>query len=160
MKPKVFWILLVCFVALTFAGHALAQVTPAKDVATAAAENSGAAASAALIIAQFLSSVKVGGFATWAIEAMKRSKLTLFNWINPQSKGMILALSWLAAAATASGIDYAWNGMEHSLIITGLSAPAIGHALWHTASNYLVQKGWYRTVFQPDAAKSAPGQEA
>lgn len=65
---------------------------------------------------------------------------------------------WLltASAVGALGVHAAWDASAHSLTITGLSALAIGHAIWEWAKQwtvqYLVQRGAFGPVAIPGDA--------
>jgi hypothetical protein len=130
--------------------HVLMAQVESSPAAIQAADNSSSGAAAAVTIAEFLTSVKVSGFISWGIMLMKNSELKALGWITTKTPWAARLISLLAAALTASGIDYVWKPAadgSHSLIISGITLVAIVHAVWHTAQNYLVQKAWYKTTF-------------
>lgn len=139
----------------TLIAHVLMAQVDSSPAAIQAADNSSSAASAAVIIAQFLTSVKVSGFVSWGIQALKNSENKALSWISHNTPWAARLISLVTSALTASGIDYVWHGNTGQLVINGLGAVAIGHAVWHTATNYLIQKGWYKTVMGGGASEIA-----
>ena len=99
----------------------------------------------AMMIASFISQIKVNGFASWIIERLKNSKLPALNWISQNTPWVTRAVAVGAASLTAIGIHWTFTGS--TLMITGLSLTAIVTTLYNVAQNYLFQHAWYKLAF-------------
>jgi hypothetical protein len=126
----------------------------------AVAAPAGAADSTAVLIASFVSQLKVNGVAAFVIQRLKDSKLPATAWINANTPWVTRAIALLVASATAAGLHWTYNaGMAGgTFIITGISLTAIVTALWHVAQNYLFQHAWYKMVFSSPASTGLQGR--
>ena len=101
-----------------------------------------------LLIAQFITQLKVSGFVAWIIEQMKKSQWKGLSWINANTPWVTRIVAAIGAALSAAGIHYTWNSTAGTLMITGLSLTAVVSGLWQVAISYLLQHGWYRAAIQ------------
>jgi hypothetical protein len=146
---------LLLFLVVFSIGTHMLLAQESSPAALQAADTSSSGAAAAVIIAQFLTSVKVSGFASWGIKLLKDSQSKALSWIGPNTPMVSKGVSLVTAALTAGGVSYVWTPANHSLLFTNLSLVGIGGAVWHTAQNYLIQKGWYKTTFGGGASDVA-----
>lgn len=63
-------------------------------------------------------------------------------WITEHTKELNAVIRAALAFAATVGIGYQWDGATHALTITGLSASAIFHGVWHWFGQYALQHGW------------------
>lgn len=103
-----------------------------------------------MLIATFISQIKVNGFASFVIQKLKDSKTPALAWISANTPWVTRLIAAAAAAGTAVGLHWTYTGS--TLTITGLGATAIVTALYQIAQNYLMQHAWYKMVFAPSAA--------
>lgn len=64
------------------------------------------------------------------------------SWINDHTTGISIFVRACLSFFATIGIGWTWNGVEHSLTITGLSAAVLAHGLWHWFGQYALQHGW------------------
>src|SRR5258707_134090 len=59
-----------------------------------------------------------------------------------QKNGGAINRAWavLAAGIGAAGVHAAWNGVAHTLTISGLDPAGVATALWHWLSNFVFQQ--------------------
>lgn len=104
-----------------------------------------------MLVATFISQVKVSGVASFLIQRIKKSEAPVFGWIGKNTPWVTRLVALGAAAATHLGIHWTFtppvDGHTGTLLITGLSLTAIVTAAWGIAQNYLMQHAWYKTVF-------------
>jgi hypothetical protein len=98
-----------------------------------------------MLLASFISQIKVNGMASWVIQKLKDSKAPILGWIGTNTPWVTRAVALAAASLTAVGIHWTYTGS--TLMVTGLSLTAIVTVLWNLAQNYLFQHAWYKTVF-------------
>lgn len=115
-----------------------------------------------LIVATFISQIKVNGFASWVIERMKNAKTPALAWISANTPWVTRAVALAAAGLTAAGLKWTYTGSIFtttglSIVISGVSIPAALTAVYNVAQNYLMQHAWYKMVFSGPAA---PGTAA
>jgi hypothetical protein len=109
---------------------------------------------ALLMIATFISQVKVNGFSAWAIQQMKSSKAPALSWISQNTPWVTRAVALLAAALTHIGVHWTFTGT--TLVVTGLSLTAIVGTLYQVAQNYLFQHAWWKVAFSTPVPATVP----
>lgn len=102
------------------------------------------------LLAQFVTQVKVNGFASFIIQRMKDSQAPAFKWISTNAPWATRSVGFLAATATAIGIHYTYH--SGTLIITGITLTAIITGCWNIFQNFVFQHAWHKVAFKdPDA---------
>src|ERR1700719_534759 len=107
-----------------------------------------------MMIATFISQIKVNGFTAWVIELLKKSQHPAFAWISKNTPWVTRFVGVGAASLTAIGIHWTFTGS--TLMITGLSLTAIVTTLYNVAQNYLFQHAWWKLAFGGNGASSPP----
>ena len=107
-----------------------------------------------MMIATFISQVKVNGFAAWIIQRLKDSKLPALGWISANTPWVTRFVGVGAASLTAIGIHWTFTGS--TLMITGLSLTAIVTTLYNVAQNYLFQHAWWKVAFGGNGTLEPP----
>lgn len=107
-----------------------------------------------MMIATFISQVKVNGFVAWLIEAMKRSNSPAMTWISHNTPWVTRFVALAAAALTHIGIHWTFTGS--TLVVTGLSLTTIIPTLYNVGQNYLFQHAWWKVAFASPAPKPVP----
>jgi hypothetical protein len=103
--------------------------------------------------------ITLGLLGSGALNLLKKS--TVVTFVNQHSKVFNHLFLLLTSAAGAVGVHTAWNGTDHSLVITGLDAVTIFTSLWiwakQWAVQYLVHRGAFGAVSgdAPDATVTA-----
>jgi hypothetical protein len=105
---------------------------------------------ALMLVAAFVSQVKVNGFVAFIIQKMKDSELPALGWISKNTPWVTRFVGLGAASLTAIGIHWTFTGS--TLMVTGLSLPAIVTTLYKVAQNYLFQHAWWKVAFSKPAA--------
>lgn len=113
-----------------------------------------------LIVATFISQIKINGFTSWLIERMKDAKTPALAWISTNTPWVTRAVALLAAGLTAAGLKWTYTGSIFtatglSIVISGVSIPAAITAVYNVAQNFLMQHAWYKMVFAAPAAPAA-----
>ena len=108
-----------------------------------------ASSDAAVLVASFVSQLKVNGVAAWIIQQLKKSEAPALAWISHNTPWVTRGIGLLAAAGTSAGLHWTYNASVAggTFMITGLSIAAVVMALWHVGQNYLFQHAWYKAVF-------------
>lgn len=102
------------------------------------------------LLAQFLTQVKVNGFASFLIQQIKDSQHPAFRWVSVNAPWATRGVGLVAAALTAVGVHYTYH--EGTLLITGLTLTTIVTASWNIFQNFIFQHAWHKVVFKdPDA---------
>lgn len=124
----------------------------------AAAAGGSPPSDAALLIASFVSQLKINGVVAFVIQQLKVSKAPALAWINENTPWVCRGIAAIAAAFTSLGLKWTYNSAVAggTFIVTGLSLTVIVTALWHIAQNYLFQHAWYKVVFNKPAAPNIP----
>ncbi len=128
-------------IALEHFRAAIAAVLAAPIAVPAAAHTNDAL----LMVAQFISQVKINGFSAAAIEKMKKSKTPIFSWISTKTPWVTRLVALGAATGTHLGLHWTFTGS--TLVVTGLSFTAIMMLLYNIAENYLCQHAWWKVAF-------------
>lgn len=98
-----------------------------------------------MMIATFISQVKVNGFVAFLIQKMKDNKSPAFAWISTNTPWVTRFVALGAAALTHIGVHWTFTGS--TLVVTGLSLTAIVTTLYQVAQNYLFQHAWWKVAF-------------
>lgn len=98
-----------------------------------------------MMMATFISQVKVNGFVAFIIEKLKQSKNPALSWISTNTPWVTRFVALGAAALTHLGIHWTFTGS--TLVVTGISLTAIVTTLYQVAQNYLFQHAWWKIVF-------------
>lgn len=118
-----------------------------------ASDGAGGMGSGMLLVASFISQIKINGVVSWAIQIIKESENPAWQWINKNTPWVTRATAAAGAGFTALGLHAlytpAHGATAGQLLITGLSLAAIVNGAWNVAQTYLMQHAWYKTVFQP-----------
>jgi len=122
-------------------------------VQTAPATSAPAANDLTMMIATFISQIKVNGFASFVIQKLKDSKTPALSWISVNTPWVTRFLAVGAASLTAIGIHWTFTGS--TLMVTGLSLGTIVPTLYNVAQNYLFQHAWYKLAFGGNGAAPA-----
>lgn len=107
-------------------------------------------------IAHFITSAHVSGFVSYTIEKMKNSKSFVFRWIDHNTPWVSRMVAGVGAVLTAGGVSWTFDHSTGIATISGLSAMGILTALYHVAENFLIQHGWYKSVFQTEPPATPP----
>lgn len=91
-----------------------------------------------------------GAVVVYLIEWAKRSKLIP---ISASTTSINRALNVLLAAAVALGINWSFDATAGTLVITGLTWPALGHAGWEFLKQLVTQQILYDGVLAPKLVK-------
>lgn len=123
-------------------------------LANAATQNTSSAM--LVMLAGFISQVKVNGVVATLIQVVKKVKAPGMNWIGEHTPWLLRGLAALGATLTAAGIHWVFTGGV--LTVTGLSLPAVLAFFWNSIQNFLFQHAWYRTLFSsaPPVPEQAP----
>jgi hypothetical protein len=132
----------------------LALLQVAAFPVPASAVQSGDNTGLLILVASFISQVKVGGVAAALIQWVKMSKAPAASWISINTPWMTRLVALAFAAAASVGIHWTFTG--NTLVVAGLSLTAIVTALWSFGQSYLMQHAWYKTVFSSFLTVNAP----
>jgi len=80
--------------------------------------------------------VTAGAIIAWVTNWLKQSKY--FPWITQETKAISTMVAVVLSAAAALGVNVAWNGADHTLIISGLTLYGILGAAWALAKQYVM----------------------
>lgn len=119
------------------------------------ADQSGANGGLLLLIASFISQVKVNGVVAVLIQGMKKGQTPILQWISINTPWVTRTVAAVFAAATAIGIHWTFTPASATssgtLLISGLSATAIVMFIYNIVQNYMFQHAWFKTMFgSPD----------
>jgi len=81
--------------------------------------------------------VTAGAIIAWITNWLKGSKY--FPWITQEAKAISTMVAVLLSAAAALGVNVAWNGADHTLVISGLNLYGIVIAAWSLLKQYVFQ---------------------
>src|ERR1700758_4215039 len=91
--------------------------------------------------------ITLGYFATWALQWLKSA-----SWFpvlqNEGTKVANTIAAVIAAAVAITGLDYTFDPTAHTLLISNFSLAMVATAVWHWATQYVIQQGWYIVRFQ------------
>lgn len=127
---------------------------PVPIPGTADTTSTASTGGAVMLIAAFVSQVKVNGIVAVVIQMLKNWETPVLSWIDHNTPWMTRAVAALAAAATAVGIHWTFGG--GTLMITGLGLTSILTLLYNTAQNFMFQHAWFKTIFAKPAGPPAP----
>ncbi|SRR5260221_9922713 len=85
------------------------------------------------------------------IQLLKKSELSLFNFLGTdKTKAQAnFVFSGLVAFITSIGISYKYDPVAGTLLLTGITAIAIGHGLWHWFIQWVTQHVAYKAFVVP-----------
>lgn len=92
-----------------------------------------------------------GAVVVYLIEWAKRSRLMP---ITASTKSINRALNVVLAAAVALGINWTFDASAGTLVITGLTWPALAHAGWEFLKQLATQQILYDGVIAPKLVKA------
>jgi len=98
-----------------------------------------------MMMATFISQVKVNGFVAWLIQKMKESQSPALSWISKNTPWVTRFVALAGASFTAIGIHWTFTGS--TLMVTGLSLATIIPTVYNVAQNYLFQHAWWKVAF-------------
>src|SRR5712691_7431872 len=98
-----------------------------------------------------VSLVTVQAVAVYLLQKAKAAAWIPFIQKNGGAINRVWAI--IAAGIGAAGVHAAWNGVAHTLTITGLDVPGVADALWHWLSNFVFQQLMYHGVVKNGQAK-------
>jgi hypothetical protein len=98
-----------------------------------------------MMLATFVSQVKVNGFVAFIIQKLKESQHPALAWISSNTPWVTRFVAAGAASLTAIGIHWTFTGS--TLMVTGISLTAIATTLYDVAQNYLFQHAWWKAAF-------------
>jgi hypothetical protein len=81
--------------------------------------------------------ITAGAIIAFVVQKLKASPY--FPWITEETKVLKNLLALVLAGAAAVGVNVAWNGADHTLVISGLTASGILLAAWAWAKQYVMQ---------------------
>jgi hypothetical protein len=125
-----------------------------QALAAPVAVPNAATTSLVMMIATFISQIKVNGFAAFVIQRLKASEHPALAWISANTPWVTRAIAAIAASLTAIGIHWTFSGS--TLIVSGLSVTAIVTGIYNIAQNYLFQHAWYKMVFEAQPSPVRP----
>lgn len=102
---------------------------------------------------EFLSTITASSMVVAVIQWLKNTKMIPF--INQHSAKLNRTLSWAAAFISGAGLHYHYEASTGTLVLTGLTAAAFGHAIWDTAQSYALQWLIYKGIVKGPAADVA-----
>lgn len=91
-----------------------------------------------------VSLVTVQAVAVYLLQKAKAATWIPFMQKNSVTLNRLTAI--IAAGIGAAGVHAAWNGVQHTLTITGLDPAGVATALWHWLSNFAFQQLVYHGV--------------
>jgi hypothetical protein len=107
-------------------------------------------ADANIVLSTFTSSAVSVAFINW----MKASKY--FPWITKEKTTLLRILSIVAASASGVGINYLWNPVDHSIVVSGLTLANGGALLWALLRHFAMNE----TIFQATKPQRSQAQVA
>lgn len=91
--------------------------------------------------------ITLGLIGSGVLNLLKKSNAVTF--VHDNSKVLNHMILLVTSAAGAVGVHTAWNGTEHSLVITGLDVATIFTSLWIWAKQWTIQFLVHRGAFGP-----------
>jgi hypothetical protein len=95
-------------------------------------------ADANIVLSTFTSSAVSVAVINW----LKASKY--FPWITKEKTALLRIISIIAASASGVGINYLWNPVDHSIVVSGLTLANGGALLWALIRHFAMNE----TIFQ------------
>ena len=90
------------------------------------------------------------------IQAMKKSELTIFNFVGTDSNKARanLYLSIVIAFFTSLGIGFKYDETAGTILLTGITSAGILHGLWHWFVQWVGQHIAFKTLIMPQELQS------
>ncbi len=97
--------------------------------------------------------VTVQAVAVYLLQKAKAATWIPFMQKNGGTVNRVTAV--IVAGFGAAGVHAAWNGVQHTMTVTGLDVAGIATALWHWVGNLVFQQLMYHGVAKNGSAAAA-----
>lgn len=99
----------------------------------------------------FGSQIAVAYAASYGMKLLKYTKWFPFLQQNASNMNRIFAI--IVAFLTSVGIQYTFDSVEGTLVISGLTLASVGHGLWAWFVQFCLQQGAFKVIVQPEEAR-------